>query len=73
MVFVPDSARCSLALLARAASELAPVPTTSDEPALMVYTSGTSGPPKGALYAHRVLLGHLPGYCCSGRSQQARD
>jgi acetyl-CoA synthetase len=27
----------------------------------MVYTSGTTGPPKGALHAHRVLLGHLPG------------
>jgi acetyl-CoA synthetase len=27
----------------------------------MVYTSGTTGPPKGALHAHRVLIGHLPG------------
>jgi len=27
----------------------------------MVYTSGTTGPPKGALHGHRVLLGHLPG------------
>jgi acetyl-CoA synthetase len=56
-----DGAQDFHALLARAASELAPAPTTSDEPALMVYTSGTTGPPKGALHAHRVLLGHLPG------------
>ena len=28
---------------------------------MMVYTSGTTGPPKGALHGHRVLLGHLPG------------
>src|SRR6202022_497003 len=32
-----------------------------DDPALIIYTSGTTGNPKGALHAHRVLLGHLPG------------
>lgn len=37
------------------------VPTLADDPALMIYTSGTTGQPKGALHAHRVLLGHLPG------------
>ncbi len=37
------------------------VRTRPDTPALLVYTSGTTGPPKGALHAHRVLLGHLPG------------
>ena len=35
--------------------------TMQDDPALLVYTSGTTGPPKGALHGHRVLLGHLPG------------
>ncbi len=48
-------------VLARAADEFTPVATRSDDPALMVYTSGTTGPPKGALHAHRVLIGHLPG------------
>ena len=47
--------------LARAAPDFTPVDTAADDPALMVYTSGTTGPPKGALHAHRVLLGHLPG------------
>jgi acetyl-CoA synthetase len=49
------------AALARAAADFTPVATAADDPALMVYTSGTTGPPKGALHAHRVLLGHLPG------------
>ncbi len=38
-----------------------PVDTAAEDPAMMIYTSGTTGNPKGALHAHRVLLGHLPG------------
>ena len=34
------------------------VKTRADDPALIIYTTG---PPKGALHAHRTLLGHLPG------------
>jgi acetyl-CoA synthetase len=70
----PDALKCVLsidggaeraqdfhALVTRASPEFTPVRTAGDDPALMVYTSGTTGPPKGALHAHRVLLGHLPG------------
>ena len=45
----------------RAAGTFAPVMTSANDPALIIYTSGTTGNPKGALHAHRVLLGHLPG------------
>ena len=47
--------------LERARDAFAPADTASDDPALIIYTSGTTGKPKGALHAHRVLLGHLPG------------
>ncbi|MFA9480296.1 acyl-CoA synthetase [Phycisphaerales bacterium AB-hyl4] len=48
-------------LLAAAHGRFTPVRTVADDPALIIYTSGTTGNPKGALHAHRVLLGHLPG------------
>lgn len=47
--------------MARARDVFTPVDTAADDPALIIYTSGTTGQPKGALHAHRVLLGHLPG------------
>ncbi len=42
-------------------TEFTPVKTHSEDAALLIYTSGTTGNPKGALQAHRTLLGHLPG------------
>jgi acetyl-CoA synthetase len=44
-----------------ASDDFTPADTGADDPALIIYTSGTTGKPKGALHAHRVLLGHLPG------------
>jgi len=43
-----------------ASEDFATVDTSADDPALIIYTSGTTGNPKGALHAHRVVLGHLP-------------
>ncbi|GAB3630590.1 acyl-CoA synthetase [Pandoraea terrae] len=47
--------------IAHRETDFLPVETRADAPALIIYTSGTTGKPKGALHAHRVLLGHLPG------------
>jgi acetyl-CoA synthetase len=48
-------------LLRAPAPDFRAVDTTPHDPAMMIFTSGTTGPPKGALHGHRVLLGHLPG------------
>ncbi|WP_075216374.1 AMP-binding protein [Mongoliimonas terrestris] len=48
-------------LLARASDRFTPVDTGPADPALMIFTSGTTGLPKPALHGHSVLLGHLPG------------
>jgi len=37
------------------------IETRAEDPAMMIFTSGTTGSPKGALHAHRVLIGHIPG------------
>jgi len=57
----PPGAVDLAAALDRARDEFATVDTAAEDPALIIFTSGTTGPPKGALHAHRVLLGHLPG------------
>ncbi len=44
----------------KASDDFPVVDTANDDPAIIIYTSGTTGNPKGALHAHRVLLGHLP-------------
>jgi acetyl-CoA synthetase len=56
-----DGALGLAAEMERASDAFTPVDTAADDPALIIYTSGTTGSPKGALHAHRVLLGHLPG------------
>jgi len=52
-------------VLARGAPRFAAVPTRAADPALLVYTSGTTGPPKGALMPQSCLLGNLPGFTYS--------
>jgi len=52
-------------VLEHASPRYTPMLTAADDPAMIIYTSGTTGKPKGALMAHRTLLGNLSGYACS--------
>jgi acetyl-CoA synthetase len=49
-------------LLKKSSASFQPVDTTAHDPALIIYTSGTTGAPKGALEAHRLIIGNIPGF-----------
>jgi acetyl-CoA synthetase len=50
------------ATLQQAAEDFRPVSTRADDPAIVIFTSGTEGRPKGVVHAHRALLGSLSGF-----------
>lgn len=49
-------------LLANASANCAAADAHADDPAYLIYTSGTTAAPKGVLLPHSSLLGHLPGF-----------
>src|SRR5712675_492271 len=56
----PAGTKSFWASLKAVSADFTTVDTSADDPGLIIYTSGTTGNPKGALHAHRVVLGHLP-------------
>ena len=47
-------------VLACDVQEFEPVTTGADDPALLMYTSGSTGMPKGMLHAHRIIHAYYP-------------
>jgi acetyl-CoA synthetase len=60
-----DRNREYASVLAQEPASFKPCDTQADEAAVLIYTSGTTGQPKGALIAHRGLIGNLSGFVCS--------
>src|SRR5205807_4356209 len=52
-------------VLATGSDRFTALATRATDPAVLVYTSGTTGPPKGALMPQQCLLGNLPGFVYS--------
>ena len=53
------------ALVEKASRNYRCADTSADDPAVIIYTSGTTGAPKGALEAHRLIIGNTSGFAHS--------
>jgi len=60
-------------LLDRASPDLEPAPTRKDDPAFWLYSSGSTGPPKGCIHLHRDMVVSSELYARSVLHMNERD
>ena len=56
---LPEGTRDLAALMQEAAPEFKTVATAPEDPALLHFTSGTTGKPKGVVHVHEAITAHL--------------
>ncbi|WP_419925277.1 class I adenylate-forming enzyme family protein [Candidatus Poriferisocius sp.] len=66
LLVIEDDWADFIAVGAGATLEDIDVPLAEDDPAVILFTSGTTGRPKGAVGSHRGLIGFVQSTMCSG-------
>lgn len=61
----PDSESKFECKLEEQSPVFSPVQTAPSDPAMVIFSSGTTGNPKGIVHGHRILLATLPGFFMS--------
>ncbi|GAY08112.1 acyl-CoA synthetase [Pseudonocardia sp. N23] len=69
----PDAAYLDAAELLATATPAAAAPTSPDDPAILLYTSGSTGEPKGCLHSHSDIAAGIDSWGAEGLRPEPED